>query len=89
MQEDNKFIKYLLERHNFSYISGIIIDIVDYDDYYCLRIYRSNFNPDNYDVDSRTRFILDLNGILSEINGNGIVCYLEILETAPKIKAKD
>lgn len=76
---DKTFIKYRLESTQWS-IKGVIIDIVDYCDYYTLRLYRSNFNPDHYEVDKRTAFLLELNQFLSEVNDIGIPCYLEIFE---------
>lgn len=75
----SEILKREVRSFDFSYIPGVIIDIVQSEDFYSLRLYRNNFNPDHYSVDIRRRFLIDLNGLLERINNNlGIACYLEI-----------
>lgn len=65
--------------HSRPWPSGLILDVVEYQDYLGFRFYRDNFIK--FDGDAQRQIAATVKEVMEKIRGMGIPCYMEKMES--------
>lgn len=64
--------------HTRDWPIGLILDVVEYEDYLGFRFYRDNFIQ--FDGEAQRQIAATVKEVMEKIRGMGIPCYMEKLE---------